>query len=704
MYRTKHVLQWALLMSLILLATPPTGGPSAAITGPATPQSQLAYSPPLQGPPDAQSTTGPFPPPELQYQGAEVSPVSPVTLSGVPSYLWQHGCGPTAVGMVVGYWDERGFDALVAGPANAQTASVDQMIASGYDVTDTGTNYSDYCLPLDYYDTPLYPDRSEPPEGDEHPDHCVADFMKTSQSAYSNKYGWSWFTPMSSSFVEYVDWLGRPDYIAATKRYYMSYSPTLTWDLLRSEIDAGRPMVFLVDTGGDDWTDHFVPVIGYDEATHSYGCYDTWDHNVHWYEFAEMAPGQPWGIWGGATFDIAISNPGMKRITRATDDARNSWDPALSATGEVVVFDSDADLLRQSIPDDQNEVWLYSTLSLTYTRVTTGTLDRDSTQATISADGTRIAFQSDADLLGQGVPDDQYEIWLYDTTTMTYTRITTATDASRDSMAPSLSADGTLVAFESDADLLGQGNIGDEQFEVWLYDTTTMTYTRITTATDANRDSWDASLSADGTVVAFSSHDDLLGQGIPQGQFEVWLYNTTTLTYTRITTASEPGRSSGEAAINGTGTLVAFVSNSDLLGQGVSDTQYEIWLYDTTTMTYTRVTWAREDGRYSYDPHLSADGTRVAFDTEADLLEQGIPDGQNEVWVYDVVQDTLTRITWASDVGQTSRRPALSADGETLAFQSVSNILAEEDHGGQLEIWTYHVERAFLPAVLRSYP
>jgi hypothetical protein len=28
-------------------------------------------------------------------------------------------------------------------------------------------------------------------------------------------------------------------------------------------------------------------------------------------------------------------------------------------------------------------------------------------------DGTKIAFASDADLLGQGIPNGQFEIWLY---------------------------------------------------------------------------------------------------------------------------------------------------------------------------------------------------------------------------------------------------------------------------------------------------
>ena len=142
----------------------------------------------------------------------------------------------------------------------------------------------------------------------------------------------------------------------------------------------------------------------------------------------------------------------------------------------------------------------------------------------------------------------------------------------------------------------------------------------------------------------------------------------------------------------------------DLLGQGIPDGQDEIWLYDTATMTYTRITWANDASRDSWTPRLSADGTKVTFYSDADLLGQGIADEQYEVWVYDVAQAALERITWASEVDRDSRLPALSADGEVLAFHSDSDILAQMIDDDQHEIWTYHVERAFLPAVLRSYP
>jgi len=160
-----------------------------------------------------------------------------------------------------------------------------------------------------------------------------------------------------------------------------------------------------------------------------------------------------------------------------------------------------------------------------------------------------------------------------------------------------------------------------------------MTLTRVTTASDSNQDSLYPSLSADGTIIAFGSDSDFLGQGIPDEQKEIWLCDTTTMRLTRITTASDSDRASYGPVLSPDGTVIAFASASDFLGQGIPSSQSEIWSYDTRTMTLTRVTWASDSNRDSYGPSLSADGTIVAFHSDSDLLGQGIPDQQDEIWL-----------------------------------------------------------------------
>lgn len=266
---------------------------------------------PSAWPQDAQSTTGPTPPPGIDRgYAAPRAPLAQAVLGDVPAYIWYRGCGPTAAGMVLGYWDGHGFDDLVSGSAATQTAAVNAMISSQ-------GNWDDYCLPQDSYPN-LLPDKSEPPVGDEHTDNCVADYMKTSQSYYGNYFGWSWFSHMDDALLDYAN-LVAPQYTATVENQAWG---TLTWTSYRAEIDAGRPVVFLVDTDGDGSTDHFVTGIGYsdDGGTQMYAVRDTWDTGTHWYLFRQMASGRPWGIYGATLFRLSAPTGPLVSASYTVDD------------------------------------------------------------------------------------------------------------------------------------------------------------------------------------------------------------------------------------------------------------------------------------------------------------------------------------------------------------------------------------------------
>lgn len=261
-----------------------------------------AQTPVEETPSNAQSTTGPTPPPGVEAPKKSSLSAAAVTLMDVPAYLWRHGCGPTAAGMVIGYWDGHGYDNLVSGNAFTQTTAVDETIASS---EGTANHYTDYAWPEDSYPD-LLADKSELPLGDEHPNNSIADYMKTSQSYFNNYYGWSWFSDIGSAMTAYANsgFLADNNY-AITRNLYMG--STLNWNSFRAEIDAGRPMVLLVDSDADGWTDHFVTAIGYDTIGNVpyYACWDTWyDDTIRWSQFAPMASGQSFGIYGGVTFRI----------------------------------------------------------------------------------------------------------------------------------------------------------------------------------------------------------------------------------------------------------------------------------------------------------------------------------------------------------------------------------------------------------------
>jgi len=258
-----------------------------------------------QPPPPQQSTTGPTPPPGVVAPPL-VATKGQAIIAGVPAYPWRHGCGPTAVGMVLGYYDRHGYGQLIPGGAATQTDEVDQAIASGGDMH-TGPllpqrHFEDYSLPLDFLavqDDDYITAGREP-----HLDDCIADFMDTSKSTRNNRYGWSWSSAIAPAFEDYVAYADVSSQYTATVQQHHWYG-SLTFQLLKTEIDNGRPLVFLVDSAGDGSTDHFVPVIGYDEGPpQSYIFYDTWDFEPHQALFRGMSSEYDWGVWGGWAFEF----------------------------------------------------------------------------------------------------------------------------------------------------------------------------------------------------------------------------------------------------------------------------------------------------------------------------------------------------------------------------------------------------------------
>jgi hypothetical protein len=260
----------------------------------------------------AQSTSGPAP--SLETRMALQRSPSPVrsveeggdmALLGAPAYRWRHGCGPTAMGMLIGWWDMRGADELIDGDASQQTDGVNRAIASAQGVSGKPGHYEDYSQPIDHGG--VMADLSEPPVGDEHEPDSIADFMRTSFSSAGNRYGWSWSTDIARSYEDYVA-LRAPDRAVETRQYYMGLGQ-LPWELVKAEIDAGRPMIFLVDTCNDGVTDHFVTVIGYREGeTPQYACLDTWlpEDEVRWADFAPLGSGSLFTVWAGWSFEMEL--------------------------------------------------------------------------------------------------------------------------------------------------------------------------------------------------------------------------------------------------------------------------------------------------------------------------------------------------------------------------------------------------------------
>lgn len=387
------------------------------------------------------------------------------------------------------------------------------------------------------------------------------------------------------------------------------------------------------------------------------------------------------------------NNENLTRVTHASSIDRSSSTPSVNADGSKIVFSSDSDFLNQGISDGQNEIWLYNTTTAALQRITTASAsDRTSTQPSISGDGTKIVFRSDSDFLSQGITRYQSQIWLYDMTTQNLTRVTTTSDSVRNADRPHISSDGNRIVFNGDFYVQGSS---DNLREIWLYKVDSGGLTRLTTASSSDRLSISPRTNSDGSKVVFVSDSDFLNQGIPSDQPEIWLMDVGTMDLTRITTASEFGRWSLAPDIDDSGNNIVFQSDSDLLGQGIEEDEVEVWQYNASTSQMSRITTVSpglSGFGDSIAPRISGNGRYIVFESLNDFTGQ-YRMGISEIWLYDTVSDSVERLTYAPDgisnSNTASFAPDINATGSSIVFHSSVDFTNDTTQKMPTEVWLY---------------
>ncbi|TMA72823.1 MAG: hypothetical protein E6J72_20185, partial [Deltaproteobacteria bacterium] len=147
-------------------------------------------------------------------------------------------------------------------------------------------------------------------------------------------------------------------------------------------------------------------------------------------------------------------------VTRAGE----SFNPQLSRNGLFLVFESTGDLLGQGLAPGRYIYWtplrnLGSATCPSYPCANNPGLvliaPVEATRPRIDLSGNAITFQSTADVLGDHTSNGVQQIYVHHMDTGVTERLTNAAQPSRN---PDMSTDGRRVAFESDADLLGTGS------------------------------------------------------------------------------------------------------------------------------------------------------------------------------------------------------------------------------------------------------
>jgi hypothetical protein len=192
----------------------------------------------------------------------------------------------------------------------------------------------------------------------------------------------------------------------------------------------------------------------------------------------------------------------------------------------------------------------------------------------ISSNGRIVAWDTDADPLMSGAPGRQL---------VEQNRFTLAEpvlDPTGTSANPALDLTGLTVAFESTADLAGTGNSGARQVFLRQVDGSLQQVSR-GAGTSEN-----ASVGVRTRMVAFQSTSDAL-TGDDTGVAQIWIATLTTGTTDPVT--SGLGASTNPTLSND-GRVVVFESRADLAGDGHDTGTPQVYAYDTLSQTFARVT------------------------------------------------------------------------------------------------------------------
>lgn len=334
----------------------------------------------------------------------------------------------------------------------------------------------------------------------------------------------------------------------------------------------------------------------------------------------------------GTTSRVSVSS-------RGEQGNKASFAEAISADGRYVVFTSQATNFAPTSNGEANVfVHDRRTEETSLVSVSSEGVEGNklSSWAGISADGRYVAFSSFATNLVPGDMNTVGDVFLHDRLLRT-TRLVSESSAHQQansySLAPSLSADGRYVAFKSFADNLVPADINSSS-DVFIRDTlmeTTQLVSVSLSGSPGNADSATPIISADGSLIVFDSFaSDLVPNDINKVG-DVFIRDLALATTTRVSVSTDGTQSNhgsgGQgflitSVISASGQFVAFTSKAANLVPDDTNEVDDVFVHDRFAATTSRVSLSTTGQQLQGDPQvdtlaISGDGKQIAFSSSA---------------------------------------------------------------------------------------
>jgi Tol biopolymer transport system component len=305
--------------------------------------------------------------------------------------------------------------------------------------------------------------------------------------------------------------------------------------------------------------------------------------------------------------------------------------------------------------------------------------------AALSHDGGLIAFVARNP---ESSLEDLCQVYVLDRSTGMITQESISPDRTplADSRAPSLSSDGRVITFETLDPPSGNQPLRGRHVVVRNRQNSVLRTPQSPRGEPPNGDSGEPVVSENGLTVVFRSNATNLAPSPDAngGESDVYLWRLDDSTVTRISVDSRgvqpPIGASHSPSVSGDGELIAFTSTARLAPEDTNDVA-DVYLRDVgrglTTLVSRGIGERPSDGA-SYSPALSADRRYVAFVSRATNLAPHDGNQDSDVYIYDIAGRSIALVS-ATSTGRAanaaSTRPAISADGRYVAYQSVASNL-----------------------------
>jgi Tol biopolymer transport system component len=330
-----------------------------------------------------------------------------------------------------------------------------------------------------------------------------------------------------------------------------------------------------------------------------------------------------------------------------------------------------------------------------------------SQELSLSGDGRRVAFVSEASNLVPGDTNDTTDVFVHDLKTGVTQRASVTSsgqqsggiDVGGGAYTPSLSGDGRYVAFASSA----RNQVPDDTngTDIFVRDLRKGVTTRVSVQTGGaqadNQYVSSPTISADGRYVAFVSDASNLVPGDTNGTNDVFVRDlrkgVTRLVSVATGGAQQVGGRADESAISANGRFVVFESFAPNLVPGDTNGLSDIFVHDLKTGTTKRasvgpggvqgVGGQPKFGLGSLLPSISGDGQVVAFESYATNLVADPSVNQLDSYAHNMVTGVTQRIAVGPGGVQGDQGGGfagqLSWDGRYVVFVDASDNLVAGD-------------------------